>query len=82
MADLVGVQVVRVGGVDEGDAGVEGGVDGLDRALAVGASLDRHGHAAQADRGDLDVGDPTGLHPVGAFRVVMEQERGSVGYQA
>ena len=60
--DLVGVQVVGVGRVDQGDAGVERGVDGPDRAAAVGPPLDGHRHAAESDGADLDVSDGPLLH--------------------
>jgi len=57
---LVGVQVVGVGGVDQRHAGVQGRVDGGERAVAVGTALDRHGHAAQADCRNLDIADAAG----------------------
>ena len=62
VADLVGVDVVGVGRVDQGDAGVERGDDGVDRAAAVGPALDRHRHAAEPDGADLDVSDGPLLH--------------------
>jgi hypothetical protein len=57
-----GVEVVGVGRVDQGHAGVEGGVHGRDRTLPVGAALDGQGHAAQADRADGPVADGSLLH--------------------
>ena len=62
VAHLVGVQVVGVGGVDQRHAGVQRRVDGREGAVAVGTALDRHGHAAQADRGDGPVADVSCLH--------------------
>ena len=60
VADVAVVARVRVGGVDEADAGVERGVDGADRALLVGTPVERHGHLAQADRMDVDSGEGAG----------------------
>jgi hypothetical protein len=62
VADLVGVEVVRVGGVDEGHAGLEGGVDGRDRPGLVGPPLDRHRHAAESDGADRARADGSLLH--------------------
>jgi hypothetical protein len=62
VADLVGVQVVGVGRIDQGHAGVERGVDRPDRAVGVGPSLDGHRHAAESDGADLDVSDGSLLH--------------------
>jgi hypothetical protein len=59
---VVGVQVVGIGGVDQGHAGVEGGMDRGDRAVAVGTPLDGHRHAAEADRGDGAAADGAVLH--------------------
>src|SRR5690606_32954720 len=64
VADLVGVEVVGVGGVDEGDAGVQGGVDGRHRAGAVRATLDGHRHAAEPDRTHPHVPDAALLHVI------------------
>ena len=50
VAKVVGGQTVRVGGVDQRDAGIKRGMDGRDRSIRVGAAFDRHGHGAQADR--------------------------------
>jgi hypothetical protein len=53
--DLVGVRAVDVGGVEEGDPGVDGVVDKLDH-LRLGfwrAVEGGHAHAAEALRGDL-----------------------------
>ncbi|MGX1114982.1 hypothetical protein RKD37_000345 [Streptomyces ambofaciens] len=52
VAHLVRVTVVGVGRVDEGDADVERSVDSGDRPFRVRASLDRHRHSAEPDRGD------------------------------
>ena len=62
MADLVGVQVVGVRGVDQRDTGVERGVDGRHRPRGVGPALDGHRHAAEADRADGEVGEGALLH--------------------
>jgi hypothetical protein len=62
VADLVRVAVVRVRGVDEGDAGIECGVDRGDRAVRAGAAFDRHGHAAEADRRYGPITDGALLH--------------------
>ena len=56
MADLGLVRRVGVGGVDEGDPGVERGVDGPDGLCLVGSPGDGERHAAQADREDVDLG--------------------------
>ena len=58
----VGVQVVGVGGVDQGDPGVERGVDGGDRPCLVRSALDRHRHPAEPDRADVSITDSTLLH--------------------
>src|SRR5665647_2095209 len=42
--------VVRVGGVDQGDPRVQGSVDRRDRATSLRTALDRHGHPTQPDR--------------------------------
>src|SRR6185437_2721525 len=48
---------VHVGGVQEGDAEVEGAVDGVDAGLLIGGAVElRHPHAAQAELGDLEGG--------------------------
>lgn len=57
MAPLTGMPVVTVGGVDERDARVEGGVEGGDGPPLVRAPLDGEGHGAQADGADRDVPD-------------------------
>jgi hypothetical protein len=62
VADVVGVEVVGVGGVDDRHAGVEGGVDRADRPLFVRPALDRHRHAAETDRADFDIADSTLFH--------------------
>ena len=64
VADLVGADVVGVGGVDEGDAGVERGVDGGDGAGLLGSALDRHRHAAESEGADLGVADLALVHAV------------------
>ena len=56
VADLGLVRRVGVGGVDEGDPGVERGVDGPDGLCLVGSPGDGERHAAQADREDVDLG--------------------------
>ena len=56
------VEVIGIGGVDQRDAGVEGGVDRGDRALAAGTSPYRHRHGSQADGADPHVADGALLH--------------------
>ena len=54
---LVGERAVHVGGVEEGDAEVEGAVDGRDRLGLVAAAVElRHPHAAEAEGGDGERG--------------------------
>ena len=44
---------VEVAGVEQGDAGIECGVDGGDALAAVGRAVEvRHAHAAEADKRD------------------------------
>src|SRR5215204_153537 len=50
---LVVAHAVEIAGVEQGDAGVERGVDGGDALAAVGRAVEiRHAHAAEADRRD------------------------------
>ena len=50
---LVGVGAVDVGGVEEGDAELEGAVDGGDRLVVVARAVELgHAHAAEAEGGD------------------------------
>ena len=72
MADLVRPEAVRVGGVDERHAGVEGGVDGGHGLRLVGPALDRQGHGAEADRADGGVGEASLLHGI-----LQEQGQGA-----
>ena len=54
---LVEVRPVHLGGVEQGDAEVDGAVDRCDRARLVGACAGvegRHPHAAEADASDLE----------------------------
>jgi hypothetical protein len=62
VANLVGADVVSVGGVDQGDPGVQRGMDGVDGPGLVGPALNRHRHAAESDSSDLGVADLTHLH--------------------
>lgn len=62
VAPLVGLPVVAVGGVDERDARVEGGVDGGDGPLFVRAPLDGERHGAQTDGADRAVSDGPVVH--------------------
>jgi len=57
VADVAVVARIGVGGVDEVDARVEGGVDRAYRLLLVGTAIQRHGHLAQADGIDVDAGE-------------------------
>ena len=57
VADVVARRGVRVGGVDQGHAGVERGVDRADRLVLVGAAVERERHRAEADREDLGVAE-------------------------
>ena len=60
---LVCIPAVRVGGVEEGDAGVERGVQHLDRARLVPIALGGKAHAAHADerRGKLGGSHASGM---------------------
>jgi hypothetical protein len=62
VADVVGLEVVGVRGVDQRDARVEGGVDRGHGPRLVRPPLDRHRHAAEADGADGEVSDTTSLH--------------------
>jgi hypothetical protein len=57
---------VDLGGVDVGDAEIEGTVDGADRLRVVQGAFARvgagHGHRAEADAGDLKGPEVCGLH--------------------
>ena len=60
--DLLAVErPVDLGGVDVGDAEVEGAVDGADRLGVVEAAVAGvgagHGHGAEADAGDLEASE-------------------------
>ena len=66
MPDLPVVKAIRVGGVDEGDAGIEGGVENQAGGGLVGAALDRQGHAAEPDEGD---GWETGAERAGMHEI-------------
>ena len=77
VAHLVGVQVVGVGGVDQRHAGVQRRVDGGERAVAVRTALDRHGHAAQADRGDGPVADGSCPHALAIPAAGRNDARGT-----
>ena len=58
---LVGEGPVHVGGVEEGDAEVEGAVDGRDGLLVVAPGVEvAHPHAAQAEGGDGEAGGAEG----------------------
>lgn len=72
MADFAGVPVVAVGGVDERDPGVQGGVDGGDGPLFVRAVLDGQGHGAQADGAHGRVSDGAVPHGVSVSQEVGE----------
>ena len=66
VADGVPGGRVDVGGVEQRDAQVEGAVHGLERAIAmVDHVLEGHRHAAEADRGHVQVADAAGgeRHP-------------------
>jgi hypothetical protein len=45
VTDLGGIAVVRVRGVDQRHAGIEGRMDGRDRPFSIGSTFDRHRHA-------------------------------------
>ena len=48
---LIVAHAVEIAGVEQGDAGIERGVDGGDALAAVGRAVKiRHAHAAEADR--------------------------------
>ena len=50
---LIVAHAVEIAGVEQGDAGIERGVDGGDALAAVGGAVKiRHAHAAEADGGD------------------------------
>ena len=51
---LIVAHAVEIAGVEQGDAGIERGVDGGDALAAVGRAVEvRHAHAAEADGGDV-----------------------------
>ena len=61
--DLLGLTAgVRVGGVDEVDAGVEGPVDDPGRLLMVGVAPAAEHHGAEAQGAHLDAGAAEGTH--------------------
>src|SRR4030095_16416476 len=62
VADIGLVDAVGVGRVDQGHAGVEGGVDGPDRLGLVGPAGQRHRHLAEADGADLETAKAAGGH--------------------
>ena len=62
---FVGEWAVDFGGVEEGDAAVDGGVEEVDAGLFVvgGAEAEAEAHAAEAEGGDLEVfAESAGLH--------------------
>src|ERR1035437_8976345 len=63
---LVGERPVHVGGVEEVDAKLQGTMDRGDRlaliAVRGGAVEVGHAHAAEPDRGHLEVAEPASLH--------------------
>lgn len=68
---LVGEGTVGLGGVEQGDAAVVGGMDELDHLLLVGgrAVHGGHAHAAQAEGGDFQVvSEFAGFHAVCSIR--------------
>src|SRR3954453_3632720 len=86
---LVVAHAVEVAGVDQGDAGIEGRVDGRDALGPVGRAVHAgHAHRAEADLGDLRAGgaERTGfdhaLHDGGAMddplRMFIVVRRGAV----
>jgi len=60
---VVGVRTVDLGGVDEGDATVDRGVQPADHLGGVGSAAIAGGHAraAETDRGDVQVGPESAL---------------------
>jgi hypothetical protein len=60
MAEVGLVAAVGVGRVDQGHAGVQGGVDGPDRAGLVGPAGQRHRHLAEPDGADLEPAETAG----------------------
>jgi hypothetical protein len=70
---------IEVAGVEEGDAGIERGVDRRDALLPVGRAVHaRHAHAAEADCRDIRAGLPefTRFHVSPPFSVpVMRMTR-------
>jgi hypothetical protein len=61
--DLVRERPVELGGVDEVDAQLEGALDGLDALALIGGAVERgHPHAAEADRGHLEVSKVALIH--------------------
>ncbi len=79
---LVVAHGVIVAGVEQGDAGVERGVDGGDALAAVGGAVEigRHAHAAEAEGGNRGSGFSKGAgdHGGGSFRL---GDRGSMHYR-
>ena len=62
VAVLLDAQRVGVGGVDDGDAGIERGVDSGDGLGPVGPTFNGERHLAQADGADRPLTDATFLH--------------------
>jgi hypothetical protein len=74
---FVGERAVHVGGVEEGDAEVEGAMDRRDRLCIVAPGVEvGHAHAAEAEGGDGERGaERTLLHFDAAPRVNPESRR-------
>ena len=69
---LVGAHAIHVGGVEEGDAELEGAVDGGDRFRIVTPGIEvRHAHAAQPHGGHFERSEIAMMHIglLGCFKV-------------
>ena len=74
VALAVGLRRIGIGSVDEGDAGVESGMDGRDCPVTVRSSGQREWHRAEADGADFHVADPAVFHAL-SLRRAPKSER-------
>ena len=76
---LVGAAAVHVGGVEKVDAELERAVDGGDRFRLAAAHVEvGHAHAAEPERGDLQLAEVAVLHG-GLLRWAHRRTRGAAG---
>jgi hypothetical protein len=53
VTDVVGIPAIRVGGVEQGDAGVKSGVQHTNREVVVAIGRRREAHAAHANHEEI-----------------------------